>query len=68
MLINKIKIVQKYVFLIKTNQKSVFFNLIIYKKTIRFIAINGDKGEQKIPKSSDCVCIALTLFLHSRYK
>lgn len=32
MLINKIKIVQKYVFLIKTNQKSVFFNLLSIKK------------------------------------
>lgn len=32
MLINKIKIVQKYEFLIKTNQKSVFFNLLSIKK------------------------------------
>ncbi|MGM9818601.1 MAG: hypothetical protein ACI30B_06445 [Paludibacteraceae bacterium] len=32
--------------------------------SIRFIAIYGDNGERKIPISSDCVCIALTLPLH----
>ncbi len=31
MLINKIKIVQKYVFLLKTNQKKHFFNLLSKK-------------------------------------